>query len=309
MKSILLAAPISDLFRNLCLDNQFNLITYEENHEIIFHDIVGIITSNKLKLDSNTLAQFSSLQWIGRIGSGMEIIDTAYCKENKISCFSSPVGISNAVAEHMMGMLLGLLHKIPFAMKDITQGNWHRDLFRGIELESLTLGIIGYGHTGSAFAKKASVFTSNILVYDKYKRNFNHDYIQEVSIEELKQQADIISFHLPQNKETINYYDANFCMSVKKPHILLNSSRGDIAPTSVILEGLAQGKIIGACLDVLSEESHIQTELQKENNLIQQLLAYPVVLTPHIAGYSFQAIEKMSDEIMQALIQHGFLVS
>ncbi|MBP6625608.1 MAG: hypothetical protein KA198_10575, partial [Chitinophagaceae bacterium] len=125
----------------------------------------------------------------------------------------------------------------------------------------------------------------------------------------LQLDADIISFHLPQNKETLNYYNADFCMSVKKPHILLNSSRGGIAPTSVILEGLAQGKITGACLDVLSEESLIHTELQKENNLIQQLLTYPVILTPHIAGYSFQAIEKMSDEIMHALIQHGFLIS
>jgi D-3-phosphoglycerate dehydrogenase len=230
----------------------------------------------------------------------MEIIDTQYCKEKGIACFSSPKGIANAVAEHVSGMLLALLHHIPRAMEEIKQKAWIREANRGQELASFCVGIIGYGHTGSAFAKKMAAFTSSILVYDKYKTDTGDSFVRFVSLEELQSRAQVISFHVPLNEETLHYYNDDF-LAACGSHILLNASRGAVCSTQTILNGLALGQITGACLDVLEEEKNINEILHTPQNTIAQLLQYPVIITPHIAGYSVQAIEKMSDELMEQL--------
>lgn len=264
--------------------------------------IVGIITSNKLVMNAETLSQFNHLKWIGRLGSGMEIIDKKYCDQNEIRYFSSPMGISNSVAEHLTGMLLSLLHKIPKSLDEIKNGNWNREINRGIELENLTVGIIGFGHTGSAFAKKLSGFTNSILVYDKLKSNITSEIIKEVPLEQLQDEADIISFHVPLQDDTFHYYDDAFMERMSKEHILINASRGAVANTSSILKGLHSGKISGACLDVLEEEKRIEKVLQSPNNIVNQLLNYNVIITPHIAGYSHDAVEKMSIELMRQIL-------
>jgi D-3-phosphoglycerate dehydrogenase / 2-oxoglutarate reductase len=237
------------------------------------------------------------LKWIARLGSGMEIIDLKYCAANGIKCFSSPKGIANAVAEHAVGMLLSLQHRIQTSCEEIKHQKWNREANRGYEIENLTLGIIGYGHTGQAFAKKMSVFVKRIIAFDKYKKNFQDQYVDAVSLEELKHQADIISLHLPLSEETFHYYDAEFVSSIKQSHVLINTSRGAIANTQDIVNGFKSGKIVGACLDVLEEEKNIATVISDEHSIVQELLKYPVIITPHIAGYSYNAIEKMSEEL------------
>ena len=302
MKKVLIAAPVSDSCIQILTDKGYTPIYLNEaGNTEKYPAITGIITSNKFILDKNGLQAFPDLTWIGRLGSGMEIIDTVYCDEHGIRYFNSPNGIANSVAEHIMGMLLCLRHHILRSHTEIQNGQWIREANRGLELEGLTVGIIGYGHTGKALANKLSVFTKNILVYDKYKSGFGTDIIQEVTLAKLQDQVDVISFHTPLNKETFHYYDEDFMSRMKKPHILINAARGPVISTDMILTGLRSGKITGACLDVLEEEKNISSVLEQEDNKIHELLSYPVIITPHIAGYSHNAVEKMSKELMEQL--------
>lgn len=303
MKQVLLAAPISDTFKHTLLQNGFELIDYVVNDFDVtkITSLEGIITSNKLVLNQSFLSKCPTLKWIARLGSGMEIIDTAYCDLNNIKYFSSPNGIANSVAEHTTGMLLSLLHHIHTTHQEIKSGEWLREPNRGVELENQVVGIVGYGHTGSAFAQKLLAFTPHILAYDKYKSGFGNELIKEVNLEDIQREADIISFHIPLNQETTHIYNKDFLDSMKKNHILINVSRGAVADTNIIIDGLAAGKITGACLDVLEEEKNIPDLLSVQANNIQKLLNYNVLLTPHIAGYSHNAVEKMSAELYAQL--------
>lgn len=302
MNQVVIAAPISASFRNYLLEKGFQLIDTDQLNEIPDKEAVrGIVTSNKLKLLADTLILFPQLKWIARLGSGMEIIDTAYCDAHQIVYVSSPAGIANSVAEHMTAMLLSLMHHIPQAANDIQHKRWLREENRGLELENLTVGIIGYGHTGMAFAKKMKAFTPHLLAYDKYKQGFSDAYVQEVSLEALQDHADILSFHVPLTAETTHYYNSDFLHRMKKFHFVLNGSRGKVASTPILLEGLQSGKILGAALDVLEEEAHMPQLLHTPGNRIEQLQAFNTLITPHIAGYSFNAIEKMSDELRTGL--------
>lgn len=264
--------------------------------------IHGIVTSNKLILNRTEIEKYPTLQWIARLGSGMEIIDTDYCDQHGIRYVSSPAGIANSVAEHVTGMLLSLLHHIDRSSREIRSQLWLRESNRGTELQDMCVGIIGYGHTGQAVVQKLSAFTSSILVYDKYKSNFSQGIIQEVSLSELQEKADIVSFHVPLNEETKHFYKPSFAAAMKKDHILINASRGAVADTQAIRSALESGKLKGACLDVLEEEKGMPGLLQAEGNIVANLLTYPVIITPHIAGYSHNAIRKMCDELMVKLM-------
>lgn len=303
MKKVLIAAPISARLRDFLMGKGFTLLDYESifTANAAYKTIEGILTSNKLNLDSGELQKFPDLKWIARLGSGMEIIDTKYCDLHGIHYMSSPAGIANAVAEHVIGMLLSLLHHIDRASQQIRQQQWNRESNRGSELEELCVGIIGFGHTGKKLAEKLKAFTPSIVVYDKYKTGFSEGNIREVSLIELQEKADIISFHIPLNEETFHYYNQAFCAAMKKDHILINASRGAVADTDIILSALRSGKLKGACLDVLQEEDQMPGLLRHNDNIISQLLDFQVVMTPHIAGYSHGAIQKMCDELIGKL--------
>lgn len=296
-KQVLIAAPISTLFEQFLRKYEYDLIT---NVNDTTH-IEGIVTSNKLKLSEASLTTYPNLKWIARLGSGMEIIDTRHCDLQGIRYFSSPQGIANSVAEHTTGMILSLLHRIQISHQEIVNNQWIRESNRGQEIESLTLGIIGYGHTGSAFAHKMSSFCQGVLAYDKYQTGFGTDIIKEVSLEEILRHSDILSFHVPLTEETTHYFNEDFLHQMSKSHYLINVSRGAVCDTKTILNGLQSGKIKGACLDVLEEEMNIECILSQPSHIISQLLQHNVLLTPHIAGYSHQAIEKMSLELMAQL--------
>lgn len=301
----MIAAPVSDEMLLFLNEKKYNIINRQhvkEWSDLPFHQIVGIITSNALILDGKTIGQFPHLRWIARVGSGMEIIDTDYCKQHQILYFSSPQGIAHAVAEHAMGMLLSLLHNICIAHQQVTtQHIWQREPNRGQELAGKVVGLIGYGHTGKAFAKKISSLDVQTIAYDTNQQIISDKYAEMVSLPYLQQHADIISFHVPLQADTMNYYNEQFMAQCLKPHYLINTSRGEIIKADVLLKGLQQNRILGAALDVWENEKDIQQILSQPQHILHQILQYPVIITPHIAGYSFQAIEKMSSELILQL--------
>ncbi len=255
----------------------------------------GVVTSTRLQIDREFIDKATALQWVGRMGSGMEVIDVPYAQQKGVQCFSSPEGNANAVAEQALGMLLALQHKILSAHLEMQRGIWLREENRGLELEGLTAGIIGYGNNGSAFAHKLKAMEVKVLAYDKYRSNFAAPGIEECdSLERMYAEADILSFHLPLTPETRHYFDDAFLARMQKPFVLLNLSRGNIVAQSSLYKGLKSGQIRGAALDVWEKEPVARMEgiLQQEYN---ELITMPNFIgTPHIAGYTVQALYKMS---------------
>ncbi len=268
----------------------------------LLKDCVGVITSTRLQLDKNLLDAAPLLRWIGRMGSGMEVVDVPYAQGKGIACYSSPEGNCNAVAEHALGMLLTLIRRIAWSGNEVAHGLWKREENRGTELEGKTIGIIGFGHTGAAFAKKLQGFDMQVLVYDKYRTEEMPSYVTRCAdVARIQEEADIVSFHVPLQPDTTNYLDEHFIRKMRKPFIVLNTSRGKVADTFAIKNGLDSGKIVGACLDVIEQEplDAMQPGLRE---LVVGMSANPkVVITPHIAGYTEEALYKMSKVLIQKI--------
>lgn len=257
----------------------------------------GIVIRSKVKLDKEMLDAATRLKFIARAGAGMENIDVEYAGSKGIVLFNSPEGNRDAVGEHALGMLLMLLHHLKRADLEVRKGIWKRAENRGTEIMGKTIGLIGYGNTGSRFAKKLSGLDAEIIVYDKYKTGFSNEYVKEVSLEELKKQADIISLHIPLTDETHYLVDEAFIQQVDKPFYFLNTSRGKNVKTAALADGLKSGKILGACLDVIEYESVSFEQLSARElpDDYQYLLnAENVILAPHIAGWTHESNEKMS---------------
>ncbi len=275
-------------------------ITYNELSDSI-HTASGLIVTTRIKVDAAMLDRATQLEWIGRLGSGMELIDTAYAASKGIRLASSPEGNRDTVGEQAVGMLIMLMHNLLKSSLELREGIWERDGNRAWELGGRTVGIIGYGHTGGAFAQRLRGFGMKILAYDKYKTGFGDEFVQEATLEELYHEADIVSLHLPLTEETRHLGNMDFFRSFQKPVYLLNTSRGKVVKTADVVKALENGTLEGAALDVLENEK-LETYSETEQAEFQYLLASPrAVITPHIAGYSHEASIKMAKVVLEKL--------
>lgn len=264
-----------------------------------------LILRSRFKVDEEFLRKGRSLKIIARVGSGMENIDIEAAKSRGISCLSVPEGNAQAVGEHALGMLLALLRNIVVSHNEIMKGIWKRKENRGKELSSLKVGIIGYGHTGSAFATVLKGIVKNVWVYDKYKKGFGNDYIIETDMNTILNEADVISIHLPYNTETHHILNKQFFDSCKKNIIVINTSRGKCLNTKDLIDGLRTGKVLGACLDVHEAESDSFGELNFNDENFKILKEMPhVILTSHIAGWTHESNKKMAEFLVKKILDN-----
>ena len=265
----------------------------------------GVVIRSRFPMDETFLKNADQLKFIARSGAGMENIDVPYCEERGIILYNSPEGNRNAVAEHALGMLLSLMNKLNSADQEVRKGKWDREGNRGIELDGKTVGIIGYGNNGKAFAKKLRGFDVNVLAYDKYKQSFGSDFVKECTLEAILDQADVISFHIPQNKETLFFANEEFFSKIAKPIFLLNLSRGKIVETEALVKAIENGKVLGAGLDVLEyEKASFESFFEQELPLpFQYLLNSPkVILTPHVGGWTNESYFKLSNVLADKIL-------
>lgn len=268
----------------------------KEEIENLISEYDGIIIRSRFKIDKAFIDKASNLKFIARAGAGMENIDTDYAESKGIKCFHAPEGNRDAVAEHALGMLLSLFNNLCRADAQVRQGKWLREANRGNELMGKTVGIIGYGNMGSAFAKRLKGFDVNVLAYDKYKSNYGNEYVTESSLQEIYDTGDIVSIHLPLTEETHYLVNEDFISKFRKPIYLINTSRGKILNTADLVTAMKSGKVKGACLDVLEYEAvsfeNLPDTLPEPFKYL--INAETVVLSPHVAGWSFESHEKIS---------------
>jgi D-3-phosphoglycerate dehydrogenase / 2-oxoglutarate reductase len=275
-------------------------ITYEELYPMM-EDVAGLVVSTRVRIERALLERATQLQWIGRLGSGLELIDVEFARSKGIRVINSPEGNRDAVGEHALGMLLNLMKKLTSSSLEVKEGKWLRDENRGIELNGKTVGIIGFGNTGQAFAKKLRGFDVTILAHDKYLAGFGGDLVKEASLEQVLRYSHVISMHLPLTAETHHYANAAFFAQAQQQPFFLNASRGKVHDTTAVIGALKNGQIAGAALDVLENEtlsSYSTTEQEQLNWLLQET---NVLITPHIAGYSHESFFKMSNILADKL--------
>ena len=285
-------------------DNQEDFVSSKEEIEAKIHVYHGIVIRSRFKIDKKFIEKATNLQFIARVGAGLESIDCEYAKSKNIELIAAPEGNQNAVGEHALGMLLSLLNNLNQANSEVKQGIWNREGNRGHELEGKTVGLIGYGNMGKSFARKLRGFDVEVICYD-ILANVSDENAKQVSLQELKQKSDVLSLHTPLTTETDNMVNTDFINAFSKPFWFLNTARGNSVVTQDLVEALQSGKILGAGLDVLEYEKASFETLFQENNLpaaFQYLAkANNVLLTPHIAGWTFESHQKLAQVIVDKI--------
>ena len=262
----------------------------------------GLVIRSKFLVNKQVLDLAVNLRFICRAGAGMDNIDEDYARSKNIFLINAPEGNSDAVGEHAIGMLLSLMNNFNRADAEVRAGEWRREANRGFELKGKTVGIIGYGHMGSSFARKLQGFGVNVIAYDKYKTGFSDNYAREVSMEEIVKHADVLSLHTPLTSETDGLVNDEYLFHFKKPLFLINTSRGKVVQTQAVLNAIKQGKILGAALDVLEVEKFPALNEQAWFNELKQ--SGKVLLAPHIAGWTFDSYRKISEVMAHKLARY-----
>jgi D-3-phosphoglycerate dehydrogenase / 2-oxoglutarate reductase len=304
--TVIITAPAHSILQCTLIEKGYNVlylptISYAELL-VLLPTTIGLIVTTRLQIDSTIIDAAPHLKWIGRLGSGMEIIDVNYATNKGIHCCSSPEGNSNAVAEHVLALLLNLMNNVVKSNAEVKNNEWIREANRGVELNGKTIGIIGFGHTGSAVAKLLNAFDVTVLAYDKYKTGFSYLHVFESSIESIYQHADVITLHLPLTTETTDFANTTFFNSLIKKPYLINTSRGGVVNTAALIHALTNNTIAAVGLDVLENEN-LATLTPFQKNQLNFLNAQPnVIITPHIAGYSHEAFLKMSQILLEKLL-------
>lgn len=268
----------------------------------------GLIIRSKIIIDKAFIDNAPRLKVIGRVGAGMETIDVAYAESKGIRCFNSPEGNRDAVAEHAVGQLLCIANKLRFADAEVRNKVWEREANRGFEIKGKTIGIIGFGNMGQAFAQRLQGFGVSIIAYDKYKRGFGSATISEVSLEELQEKADVISLHIPQTEESIYMVDSAFLNKCKNRPVLINTARGKVVKLEAVADALQKDLLRGACLDVLEYENYkFENFLKEDMPPAWEYLtnAKNVILSPHVAGWTVESKYKLSAVLADKIVQYS----
>jgi len=285
----------------------FGDINYCQVSEIIWN-YIGVIIRSQIQLDKEILSNATNLRFIGRVGSGLESIDTEFAKIKNIECINSPEGSRDAVGEQAIGMILSLLNYVCKSNIEIKNGKWLREENRGTEIKGKTIGIIGYGNTGSAFARKLSGFETNVISYDKYKTNYSDGFTKVVNLDDIFNISDIVSLHVPLTSETRYMADDNFFNNFHNNIFLINTSRGSVVKISSLIKAISENKVLGAALDVIEYE---ETSFDKMNLINMpddffKLLNLPnVLITPHTAGWTHESKIKLAEVLAGKIIEYS----
>ena len=264
-------------------------------------EYMGIVVRSKTAIDKALLSAGTKLKFIARAGAGVDQIDVEFAKEKGIHILNAPEGNRDAVAEHVLGFILNLTNKMRQGDRQVREKIWDREGNRGVELMHRTVGIIGYGFMGTAVSKRLSSFGCKVIAYDKYKTGFGNEYVQEVSLEEIFNESDILSFHIPLTEETRLYANDEFFMKFKKPIILINTSRGEILPLKSLVKFLKNGRITAAGLDVLENEKFKKLTQVQEAMLEELFTMDNVLFTPHVAGWTVESYIKINETMARKI--------
>lgn len=271
--------------------------------EIVPYD--GLVIRSKQVVDKALLDRADKLSFVGRVGSGLENVDTALLDERGIRIYRSPEGNADAVAEHALGMLLALLNKLRRGDRMVRNRKWDREAARGVRLAEKTVGLIGYGYTGRAFAKKLSGMNVRVLAHDPFVDDFDA-FASSADMEEIMQKADILSYHVPLNESTKYHFNRELIKKMRKPFYLVNTARGPVVNTADLLAGLASGKVLGAALDVFENEDMLRIS-KKESEEMQRLSDFEdVMLSPHVAGWNDYSKSALHDILLKKIVGGEF---
>ena len=304
-KRVLIVDDMHDSILPLLRDEGFDpvylpIITRHEILEII-HEFQGLIIRSKTTVDQELVDKAADLQFVARAGAGIDKLDEAYLKSKGIVIVNAPEGNRDALAEHTLGILLSVLHRLNFSYQQIKKGKWDREGNRGIELKGKVVGIYGVGYMGKSFAKKLSGLGCEVIGYDKYNHDFEDEFVKEVSLEEFFEKTEILSIHIPLTDETRYLFDREYLSKFKNLKVLVNTARGEVLRTSDLVELLEENVIYAAALDVLENEKPA-TYTDEEKELIKRLTKQPnVIVTPHVGGWTFESYQRINEVLVKKL--------